>query len=73
MIISIKGELKMEDYKKRVINERADLFEKIIALEKFFLTETFKNLDFEEKSLMRMQSMIMSKYSEILAERIGNF
>ena len=63
----------MEDYKKRVINERADLFEKIIALEKFFLTETFKNLDFEEKSLMRMQSMIMSKYSEILAERIGNF
>lgn len=64
----------MLSYQERVIEERDSLNGKLFALNKFLIDYSFsKDLDTEEYSRLRRQSYAMSKYLEVLDERIESF
>lgn len=64
----------MQPHQQRVIDERNELNEKLIALNKFICTSPiFKKLTGAEKELMREQARVMDEYSDILQERIELF
>lgn len=63
--------MKLAPHQERVIQEQADLHEKIDKLRAFCDTDIFRNLDKEEKSRLRIQEKFMSCYSDILVARIG--
>jgi hypothetical protein len=62
-----------EDYRTRVKEEKKDLDQRIIKLANFLTTTEFMALPVDERKRLRKQSLIMSKYSEILEERILHF
>jgi hypothetical protein len=61
-------------YQQRVIDEKADLDEKIGKL-RFFIDRAplFESLPIKEQGLMRQQLIVMTQYAQILAERIQSF
>lgn len=63
----------VEPYQQRVIDEKKELDEKREKLELFFVTSKFAKLDQAEQDRLRIQSEIMSTYSEILRLRIVAF
>lgn len=64
----------MEDYQKRVVDERADLANKLEKLTSFVCSnEQFKRLPVEDKSLLRKQTEVMHEYLMILDMRIDRF
>lgn len=63
----------MEEYQKRVVEEKQALDEKRQALFNFMTTGTFRVLDQAEKDRMRIQHSIMGLYSEVLHQRIAAF
>lgn len=63
----------MEDYQKRVIDEKKELDSKIEKLNSFFETATYNSMEYDDRKLLLDQSDAMSKYSEILEERINKF
>lgn len=60
----------MDNFKTRLIDEKAQLDEKIKKLNDFFDSETFKTLPAEQQRLLNIQYMVMGTYSHILFERI---
>jgi hypothetical protein len=60
-------------HQQRVVDEKADLDEKIEKLGLFFATPTFTSLPAEEQSRLRQQQHAMTAYSCILRERIEAF
>lgn len=60
----------MEDYMKRVVEEKTALDEKLRSLELFFATKAFHGLTPAQKGRLEKQSSIMKQYSDILFERI---
>lgn len=64
----------MEDYKKRVIEEKKELDIKVSALQKFIESNaTFKTLNNYEQRDLRNQHGAMEEYSTILQRRINRF
>lgn len=61
-------------YQLRVLNERADLAQKSINLDRFLRDpERTAGIPVQEISLLRMQQIVMDQYLAILDKRIENF
>ena len=64
----------MEDYQRRVIEEKRDLDEKAIKLSNFIgYSPLFVTISALEQELIREQCEVMWEYSEILGKRIEAF
>ena len=65
--------LNMTPHQQRVIDEQAELNEKLTKLYSFLETSLFNSLDENEKGRLKRQSVIMQSYFDILGERISAF
>lgn len=63
----------MSAHQDRVLQEKADLSEKIVKLTAFMVTEVFHQLPEEDRKLLREQWELMMKYEWVLAQRIKRF
>ena len=64
----------MEAYQERVVQEQADLKEKITRLAKFVAqSPLFSTLPDEERQLLNQQLDIMGQYQWVLEQRIARF
>ena len=64
----------MQDHQQRVVDEKAELDEKAVALSEFIgNSPVFDTLDPAEKNRLREQNDVMWQYSEILGLRIEAF
>ena len=63
----------MLPHQQRVIDEKAELNEKLTKLRQFFLSEQYYNLDKAEANRLKKQADAMQIYSDILTERIAHF
>ena len=64
-------EIKMEDYKKRLLIEFSELNAKKTKLEEFIETIKFEGLDIPVKILMKNQLVFMKGYLQTLYDRIN--
>lgn len=65
--------LPLKPHQQRVVEEKAELDERIAKLDAFTRTPTFGRLDDGERSLLLEQANTMTRYSKILGARIVNF
>ena len=63
----------LQPHQQRVVDEKADLDEKLVKLLAFHGTETFADLPEEEQDRLIRQSVAMTNYSAVLGERIVAF
>lgn len=63
----------MQDFQKRVVQERAELIEKISKLSAFLDGDRFLELPDAERERLLRQNRIMREYAGVLAERIACF
>lgn len=63
----------MQPYQQRVVDERAELEDKISKLAAFRKTDLHKSLDAVDRELLKQQFRAMMRYSNILGERIVRF
>ena len=63
----------MTDFQERVVAEKSELDEKINKLTKFTKTETYSNLEGEERVRLSGQLVAMHTYSNFLNARINSF
>lgn len=64
----------MQPHQQRVIDEKAELEEKLLKLHQFICASpVFAGLSGAEKELLREQAQIMDQYNDILKERIELF
>lgn len=63
----------MQDFQKRVIEEKNELDSRIEKLGAFGLSETFAKLPGDEQGRMIRQLAMMEGYSEALGQRIAAF
>jgi hypothetical protein len=65
----------MQDYQKRVIEEKADLDDRLLKLRKFISVgnATYDALPHPEKARLVRQVLAMGDYSQVLKERIDAF
>ena len=64
-------EIKMEDYKKRLLIEFSELNAKKTKLEEFIETIKFEGLDIPVKILMKNHLVFMKGYLQTLYDRIN--
>ena len=60
-------------YKQRVVEERDELYKKLIRLGSFFHTSKYEEVPYEEKKRLRLQHALMIAYHRVLEERIAAF
>ena len=60
----------MSDFKTRLIEEKAQLEEKIDKLDAFLVSEKVKEIDDVQKALLQVQATAMNTYLQCLKERI---
>lgn len=63
----------MTSHQQRVVEEKAELDEKLAKLNAFGQGEIFPTLPAEEQERLMRQSKIMDQYSVVLSERIAAF
>lgn len=63
----------MEAYQQRVVDEKAELDEKLTKLDAFMMSERVKTLPADEHDRMTRQANHMRQYSSVLGERIAAF
>ncbi len=64
----------MQEYQKRIIEEKVELDKRAAKLSKFIgLNPLFDGIDPDEQERMREQCETMWEYSEILGQRIAAF
>ena len=63
----------MQPFQERVVQEKAELDEKIVKLKAFLETDTFKSLSVKEIDRLNRQFRAMCEYSSILGDRIAAF
>lgn len=63
----------MQDFQQRVVNEKAELDEKLEKLCLFCYGRTFETLPLMERERLNQQRHIMTSYSAILGARIAAF
>ena len=61
------------EHEIRVMEEKAQLGEKLIKLRMFLDGETYKKLPSEDRILLSRQCEAMEEYYEVLTERIERF
>lgn len=61
----------MQDFQKRVIDEKAELDAKRERLGSFKNTDVFARLPWQEQERLNTQAHIMTMYSAVLGERIA--
>ena len=60
----------MSDFKTRLVEEQAQLEEKISKIDDFIMSKKADEIDQVQKSLLIIQADAMSTYNEILKARI---
>ena len=60
----------MSDFKTRLIDEKAQLEEKLDKLDAFLVSEKVKYVDDVQKALLQVQATAMNTYLQCLKERI---
>ena len=60
----------MSDFKTRLVEEQAQLEEKLNKLDAFLMSEKVKDVDDVQKALLQVQATAMNTYSQCLKERI---
>jgi len=63
----------MEDWQKRVLEEKVELDSRLEQLQSFLRGDIFACLPDDDQSRLERQAIIMAKYSSILRERIHYF
>jgi len=63
----------MQEFQKRVFEEKKALDDKLNRLNLFIGSEMFNELPDKDQMLLRRQENLMELYSDALAERIANF
>jgi hypothetical protein len=63
----------MLSHQQRVVDEKTDLDDKLDRLITFFDTTIYKSLHIDEQARLAQQCEYMSKYSQVLGERITAF
>ena len=63
----------MQPHQERVLQEKADLDDRLAKLTTFLETDTFRALPEEDRELLFLQWGLMQDLSDILAKRIGRF
>lgn len=66
-------ELPMQDYQARVVQEHADLTEKLFKLKSFMKQNIYSSLDKAEQLRLDRQAQYMELYERVLGERIAVF
>lgn len=60
-------------HQQRVVDEMKELDHKIEKLQAFTVSDTFANLQLQERIDLREQLYFMEQYSSVLARRINRF
>jgi hypothetical protein len=60
----------MSDFKERLVEEQAQLEEKLNKLDAFLMSDKVKAVDDVQKALLQVQSTAMNTYSQCLKERL---
>ena len=63
----------LKPHQQRVVEEKAELDERIAKLDTFTRTSTFGRLDERERTCLLEQANVMMRYAKILGTRIANF
>lgn len=63
----------LHPYQMRVIDEKADLDDKLEKLSAFMSSTPYYNLAVQERDRLNAQAVHMSRYSKVLGERIAAF
>ena len=63
----------LEPHQQRVVDEKAELDERLAKLDTFTHTAAFERLDGDERSRLLEQANLMTRYSAVLRERIAAF
>ena len=63
----------MKPFQERVVQEKADLDERLAKLNAFGQSDAFSTLPPEEQERLKKQSRLMDQYSVVLSERIAAF
>lgn len=63
----------LQPHQQRVVDEKAELDERLLKLRGFFNTDTFRALAVEEHDRLFRQANAMDAYSVVLGERIAAF
>lgn len=63
----------MQPHQVRVVEEKAELDEKLTKLTDFLTTEFCLSLPFKERGRLKQQHSVMTEYSSVLGERISAF
>lgn len=63
----------MPPHQLRVLEELAQLSERLQKLTAFFDTERYRSLDVDERGRLKEQSLFMGEYQRIMAERVAAF
>lgn len=61
----------MSDFKSRLIEEKAQLDERLNKLQTFQISDAFQNISSVQQTLLNIQANAMATYSQILLERIA--
>lgn len=63
----------MEDWQKRVVEERDGLAARIGRLQQFMQRDTFSTVSAEDRRLLQAQYGLMVAYEHVLNKRIARF
>ena len=63
----------MQPHQERVVTEKTELDGKLDKLNLFFTTKIYADLPEDEQRRLDRQATIMTRYSEVLGERIAAF
>jgi len=61
----------MSNFKTRLLEEKAQLDERLAKLQTFQISDEFKKIPIVQQSLLSVQSQAMATYSQVLAERLS--
>lgn len=65
--------MNLAPHQQRVVDEKAELDEKLTKLEAFFESPIYNKLDCSERKRLQLQASFMRAYSDVLGERIVAF
>ena len=60
----------MSDFKTRLVEEQAQLEEKLNKLDAFLMSEKVNSVDDVQKALLQVQATAMNTYNQCLKERL---
>ena len=72
-IIATGGHMAMAPHQQRVVDEKHELDLKLDKLVEFLKGQILQSLPADEQERLTRQSVLMDKYSGVLAERIAHF